>query len=112
MAFAFYDLHREEGYQLIGVASPGVNYVSHVYVTDGKWAFDFNGWTLEEQLLETTRTYHRQTKPNWNYKRILIETDLEAFCKTHRSRSPAYYFKLPWERAYNFIDQFPTNPPS
>jgi len=110
LAYTFFDLHRNEGYKIIGLDT-GQGYASHVYISDGNWAFDFNGWTKEEELLSVTESISKEINPNWSYKRMLIEDDLETFCEKNYHRRPAYFLHLPWERTYNFISQFSDTPP-
>jgi hypothetical protein len=111
LAFLFVHLHPNEGYKIIHT-KPIKNYSgNHVYVTDGTWAFDHNGWTLEKELLEVTKKDYTRGKKDWDFERIVIKEDLETFCKKYNSRPPAYYAYLPWERAYNYIKKFPSHPP-
>jgi hypothetical protein len=111
LAYAFHDLHADEGYEIIFVKPPSADGM-HVYVTDGVWAFDFNGWTREEELLKMTKLAEQKANPTWEYDRHVITDDLETFCRKNNHRAPAYFFHLPWERAYSFIDQFESEPPS
>lgn len=112
LAFTFHDLHPDEGYEIIHIKvnSQDAN-GTHVYESDGEWAFDFNGWTKETELLHETEKAERSAYPNWTYERIVVKEDLEAFCKNNNHRPPAYFAYLPWERTYKYIEQFDSKPP-
>jgi len=107
LAYTFLDLHPNEGYNIIGIAT-SKSKASHIYVSNDVWAFDFNGWTAEAELLAVTE---KAEQPDWSYDRLIIKDDLETFCKNHHHRNPAYFLHLPWERAYNYIAQFENKPP-
>jgi hypothetical protein len=83
---------------------------SHVYVIDGDWAFDFNGWTLESGLLAETARAYRAIYPSWDYRRIMITSDLETFCKEYYHRPPDKYAHDPTRRALDYLSQFPSTP--
>lgn len=111
LAEMFRQLHHDENYQIIFIKGKDVNPGMHVYVSDGTWAFDHNGWTLEAELLAVTRTVFRQKYPNWDYDRTVVTDDLETFCRKNNHRQPWQFAYLPWERAYNYIKQFDDRPP-
>lgn len=111
LAFLFYSLHPKHGYEIVFI-KPKASYPGmHVYVTNGIWAFDHNGWTREKLLLSTTARMYKAKYPGWGYRRILVTEDLETFCKENNHRPPAYFAYLPWERAYKYIQRFPEQPP-
>ena len=113
LAHMFMELHyKEKKYKIIGLKAKRDKYVHHVYVTDGKWAFDYGGWTLEEELLIETKKAYTTFNKDWDYEKIIIKEDLETFCKKQYSRPPAYFPYLPWERAYSYIKKFGSEPPS
>lgn len=84
---------------------------NHVYASNGIWAFDHSGWTLEAELLETTEKAYTERYSRWTYERIIVSEDLEAFCHNNNHRLPWQYAYLPWERAYTYMKQFPAVPP-
>jgi hypothetical protein len=111
LAFMFMELHsREKKYKIIGLKAKQDKYVHHVYVTDGIWAFDHAGWTLEEELLRETKKANSEIDKDWDYEKIEITEDLETFCKHQYHRPPSYFPYLPWERAYNYIKKFSSEP--
>ena len=88
---------------------------THVYASDGTWAFDHNGWTHEKELLRLTELAYTEKYPGWAYTRICIDdsmSSLEEFCKKYTHRLPWQFARLPWERAYAYIKQFPERPPT
>ncbi|OGZ72098.1 MAG: hypothetical protein A2908_04355 [Candidatus Staskawiczbacteria bacterium RIFCSPLOWO2_01_FULL_38_12b] len=95
LAFAFRDLQPQRNLELIFIRPKNNTKGSHVYVLDGEWAFDFNGWTKEKELLETTQKVCRNIYPTWDYDKIFITEDLENFCKNNNHRLPAYFAYLP-----------------
>ena len=107
-------LHQYEDFKMIHI-KPSEGFTgNHVYVSNGIWAFDHNGWTPERTLLEVTETAFRERYPTWSYERIVIEqtkTSLEEFCKRNNHNLPWQYAYLPWERAYNYIAKFDSMPP-
>ena len=112
LAFTFKYLHPERNIKLIHIRPKNNAKGNHVYVLDGEWAFDFNGWTKERELLEVTEAAHKLVhSPDWSYDRVIIEDDLETWCKNNNHRPPAYFAYLPWERTYKYIEQFNAVPP-
>lgn len=114
LAFTFKTLHPERQLEIIYIKpAPEFNMTgSHVYVRDGEWAFDFNGWTKEQELLDITEQEYQKQYPGWSYETITITDDLETFCRDNQHRPPAYFAQLPWERAYRYISLFSPLPPS
>lgn len=87
---------------------------THVYASDGIWAFDHNGWTKEYELLAVTEEAYRRRYPGWGYTRHVIEPAidaLETFCKANNHRLPWQFAYLPWERAHEYIRRFDDHPP-
>lgn len=113
LAYVFKDLHPDRNIQLIYIQPPkkfnGAG--THVYALDDEWAFDFNGWSKEDELLKTTKAAYQKKHPGWDYQKIIITDDLETFCKKKFHRPPAYFAYLPWERAYKYIKTFDEFPP-
>lgn len=112
LAEMFRQLHHGENFQVIFMKPHGSKPGTHVYASNGKWAFDHNGWTLEKELLNITESAYAKKYPGWGFDRIVVEDDLETFCRNNNHRQPWQYAYLPWERAYNYIKQFSDSPPS
>jgi hypothetical protein len=115
LAGLFVQLHNSEDFRLIYIKPKEGFSGNHVYASNGSWAFDHNGWTKEEELLEATERTYKEKYPGWSYTRIAIEPSpnaLEIFCKHNNHRLPWQFAYLPWERAYNYIKRFPSSPPA
>lgn len=104
LAFAFLEAYPEAGFRTAGVWARGEANPMHVYVTDGEWAFDFDGWTPVNEVLAVTRA----AEPDAGYEQRPIETGLSSFCREHNHRERHCYAFDPWERAQRYISQFPT----
>lgn len=111
LAHMFLSLHIGEGYDLIHIKPKGDYPGNHMYASNGTWIFDYCGWTLEEELLEVSAASWRQAYPEWEYERIVVKEGLPFYGPKNNHRPPEYFPYLPWERAYNYIKQFPPNPP-
>jgi len=111
LSFFFTILYPDNGYEIIFIKPKNRLPGSHVYVKSGDWAFDFNGWSKEAELLNVTEGAYGKQYPGWGYEKIVVKDDLETFCKQNYHRPPAYFAYLPWERTYKFIRQFSSNPP-
>lgn len=112
LAFRFRELHRHEPWELVHIRPHDGFMGSHVYVTDGKWAFDFNGWTQEQHLLEETARRCRARWPDWDFERVPLVVSLEQFCADNRHRLPNEYAFDPLPRADAYISQFDPRPPA
>jgi hypothetical protein len=73
LAHMFLSLHPNEGFDLIYTKPVNKQPGNHMYVSGGTWAFDFNRWSLEKDLLKVNETLAKDRYPNWNYERIVIE---------------------------------------
>ena len=114
LASLFVQLHQHEGFKMVYIKPAKGFPGNHVYASDGEWAFDHNGWTKEYELLEITEQAYQRRYPGWEYAKHIIEPTvdaLEAFCRDNNHRLPWQFAYLPWERAYKYIQQFPTAPP-
>lgn len=115
LAELFVQLHQHEGFKMVYL-KPKENFPgNHVYASNGTWAFDHNGWTKEDELLQITAEAYQQKYPGWEYTKHLIEPAIDAlenFCKANQHRLPWQFAHLPWERAYNYIQRFDASPPS
>jgi hypothetical protein len=114
LAHMFLSLHVGEGYELVWIKPKGSHPGNHIYASDGIWVFDFQGWTRETEVLEATRAAYSAAYPGWDCERIVLKEGLPAHIASgrHNLRPPEYFPYLPWERAYNYIKQFPAQPPA
>ncbi|MBB4930255.1 hypothetical protein F4561_001075 [Lipingzhangella halophila] len=103
LAFAFMATHPHSGFHPVGLWPYGAEDPGHVYVTDGSWAFDHDGWTPQSTLLAATRA----AEPGAGFRPRPIHTDLDTFCARHHHR-PRHRFAFdPWQRALRYIARFP-----
>lgn len=81
LAYTFKWLHVDKHYDVV-LIQPKEPFTqgSHVYVTNGEWAFDFNGWTKENELLEETQKEMLKRYTGWIYEKIILGDDLEESC--------------------------------
>ena len=111
LALMFLSLHLNEDFALIHIKPTHHKKGHHMYASDGTWAFDFNGWTLEEELLKAYEAAYKESYPDWEYERIEVKNDLPTYLLKNNHRPPEYFPYLPWERAYKYIKQFEPDPP-
>jgi hypothetical protein len=111
LAWAFLEKHPMEPYLPIGLRRIGQFQVHHVYISDGTWAFDHDGWTREDVLLEVTSKDIAQRLPDAVVERLPLGSSLDSFCTEHNSRLPSQYAFDPWPRAFAYLARFPLSPP-
>lgn len=112
LAFTFCDQHPDRDLVLRSI-EPLPGFIgSHVYVADGDWALDFNGWTPEAELLAVTEAAWSAAHPGWTYELRDLDTDLETFCADHLHRAPRYFAHDPRPRARAYLTRFSDRPPS
>jgi hypothetical protein len=110
LAFRVLERHPGEGFHSVYLRPERGGSGHHVYATDGRWAFDFNGWTLEETLLRESIRACRARQPSWSYTRCVISQSLEHFCQEFGFRRLDQYPVDPTPRADAFLDRFPRAP--
>ena len=91
LAFTLLERHPQEDYTAIYIRPRGDQLGSHVYVSAGAWAFDFNGWTMERRFLAETAAECRRRWPDWDYDAVPVVDSLEGFCRTWNHRLPSGY---------------------
>lgn len=101
LAYAFLEA-RPEGWTAVGLWPEDRPDPSHVYVTDGTWAFDSCGWTLEAELIEVSRA----AEPHADYRPRPLHMDLDEFCARHWHRTRAEFAHDPWPRAHHYLTRF------
>lgn len=112
LAFLFVQLHQHEGFEAVLLRPQGGAPGTHVFASDGRWAFDFNGWVRQEKLLKVTTAAYRAEWPNWRHDLVPLGPCIDQFCRQYAHRSPQCFAYLPWERAYRYLQRFPTSPPA
>lgn len=110
LAFTFRELHPERDLTLRFI-DPATGFPgTHLYVVERGWAFDFDGWTREDELLAVTEEAWRGAHPGWSCEVGDIDTDLETFCADHLHRPPGDFARDPRPRARAFIARLPASP--
>jgi hypothetical protein len=78
----------------------------HVWASNGRIAFDFNGWCLETELLRANEEACRAEAPSWRYSLELIPlADLDEAFQTRRLRAPSQFPGNVLARAEAYIDE-------
>ncbi|MFG2434575.1 hypothetical protein [Streptomyces sp. NPDC048508] len=106
LAFAFLETYPEAGFRPVGLWPRGAKDPSHLYVSDGTWAFDHDGWTLELDLLAATRAF----EPEADFQSHVIQDGIDKFCADHHHRPRQLFAFDPWSRALHYLAGF--SPPS
>ncbi|MEU6579622.1 hypothetical protein [Nocardia sp. NPDC046763] len=101
LAYAFLAIHPDV-FTPKGLWPANSRDPSHVYVSDGTWAFDHCGWTLEHELL----TVSRAAEPAADYQARPITLEFDELCARHWHRTRAEYPHDPWSRAHTYIARF------
>lgn len=84
----------------------------HVYATNGEWAFDYFGWTREDEMLNASTETYRSLMPEWSFERVVIANrNLDMFCQKHQHRLPQQFAQSPWARANAYLSRFSKEPP-
>lgn len=111
LAFLFATLHQDEGFKVIHQKPKGDYPGHHMFASNGNWAFDYCGWTLEEELKEVNQAAYRQAYPDWEVDYVEVSGDFTQYLLKTGHRPPEYFPYLPWERAYSYIKEFTPKPP-
>ncbi|NDL57508.1 hypothetical protein [Phytoactinopolyspora mesophila] len=93
-------------FQIVALRKVGEKHPSHVIATNGIWAFDHDGWTLESELMAMTAGF----EPSTPWERFVVTEDLTTFCQNHDHRPPHLYAEDPRPRAVAYIATFPPTP--
>lgn len=106
LAWVAVEQHAPAGFGMVGLRQLGEPYVSHVIISNGRWAFDHDGWTPLPELLRATAEY--EPDPAWEL--LPITSTLRQFCADHRSRMPEQYAHDPLPRARRYLQERPRPP--
>lgn len=112
LAWAFIELDSDGDFEIIHIRpkSPN-NRGHHVYASNGHWAFDYFGWTPEQELLAESAADYGSLVPGWAFDRVVVTSDLETFCKENHHRLPSEFAHSPWDRAKFYLARFDSKPP-
>jgi len=109
LAAAFLEAYPHAGFQpFLILPNPGLR-GSHVFVSDGKTAFDYHGFSELDYFLDHFFTKIRRFFPHWCGEVIqLKESPIStSFCEKHNSRLPSQYLHDPLPRAFSYLARFP-----
>lgn len=112
LAFEFLALDRFAGFKPVGLRRPDATSFDHVYASDGTWAFDFCGWTLEADLIAATLAYEAGSAPGLRFDRVLIDDCLNDLCANYHHRPPHDFAADPRPRAREYLLQVLAGLPS
>jgi hypothetical protein len=112
LAYALVNRMWFAGYRLIYLRPTGDFPGQHVYATNGEWALDAAGWTLEAELLAVTKAEYSAAHPGWDYVLEQIDVGIEDFCERNGHRLPEDFAKRPWKRAHVYLTELGYRPPT
>ena len=107
LAFTLKGMLSDPAYKIVFIKPAGEfgSTGTHVYVTDGVNAFDFNGWSKESELLDETKKSYQSKYPSWTFEKVVVESDIAEFCKKNQHRPPSEFAGDAVGRAKNFIER-------
>ncbi|RLP81283.1 hypothetical protein EAD89_28990 [Micromonospora sp. BL4] len=103
LAWVAAERYASAGFGIVGMHQLGRPHVSHVIISNGRWAFDHDGWTPLPELLRATAEY--EPDPSWDL--LPITSALRHFCAAHKHRTPEQYVYDPLPRARRYLHQRP-----
>jgi hypothetical protein len=65
LADLFVRLHQDDDFKMVFIKPAAKFPCNHAYACDGEWAFDHNGWTRENELIEATEAAHKGRYSDW-----------------------------------------------
>jgi hypothetical protein len=95
LAYRFLARHSRDCWRAIYLKPAGGFPGSHMYASDGRWAFDFNGWVPEPTLFDVTAKECERRWPGWTAERITVQEPLEVFCQRWNLRRPPSSRSIP-----------------
>jgi hypothetical protein len=99
LAFAFLATYPDAGFDPVMLWGEGEPLPCHLFVSDGEWAFDHNGWTPTAELLAA--------EPDAGYSALPVDVDLLTYCARYRHRDRDHFAFDPWDRALRYIAGYP-----
>jgi hypothetical protein len=108
LAAAFLEAYPHASFHpFLILPNPGLR-GSHVFVSNGKTAFDYHGFSRHDQYLSHYFTKICRFFPLWNGEVIrLKESPVGAsFCRAYNCRLPSQYLHDPLPRAFSYLARF------
>jgi hypothetical protein len=86
------------------VPAPG-HWGNHIYVTDGRFAFDYHGWSCRDRLLTHHVSAWQRESPGWDHRLEGVAFDLldTGAMNANQMLGPDQYLHDPIPRAAAFI---------
>jgi len=112
LASAFLETRPNAGFRpFLILPEPGLR-GSHVFVSDGKIAFDYHGFSKHEHFLSHYFAKISRFFPLWNCDVIDLKESPTSvsFCETYNHRLPSQYLHDPMPRAFAYLARFPLVP--
>ena len=102
LAFAFKKAHPDYEIYLI---KPLKEHGWHVFCSNKKVCFDYQGYTQYKDYIENYIVAGRALFEDWNCEVIRIEDDFNTFCEKYNHRKLEDFLHNPIERAKKFIEE-------
>ena len=106
LAFRVVERFPDAGLSIVHITPAEGHVGSHVYVTDGLWAFDFNGWSPAGELWVVNADACTADNSAWTGEQVTVTDDLATFCAANNHRLAADFAGDVVARADRFIDQW------
>ncbi|CAN7579302.1 hypothetical protein LJR090_004952 [Bosea sp. LjRoot90] len=112
LAYAFLEAYPKYGFHAVWIRPAQGFTGNHVFVTDGKTAFDFHGYRCEEALIAHHWAKGRLWWPGWNGTLVPLPQDVlisEAKSKVYDGlwlREPGQFLHDAMPRAQAFLARF------
>jgi hypothetical protein len=105
LAYRFIERTPDAEFRPIHVRPRNVDLAYHMFATDGRLAFDFNGFSDDTELRRVNANAMRIEDPRWEADFEVIDEDLETFCRLNGCRPPSMYPGNILARADWYIDR-------
>jgi hypothetical protein len=112
LAYAFLEAHPDSGFRAVWIRPAEGFTGNHIFVTDGKTAFDFHGYRCERALVAHHWAKGRLWWPGWDGTLVPLPQDVlisEAKSKTYDGlwlREPGQFLHDALPRARMFLNRF------
>ncbi|SFP29215.1 hypothetical protein SAMN05216330_106295 [Bradyrhizobium sp. Ghvi] len=112
LAYAFLQQYPDLGFRARWIKPAEGYFGNHIFVTDGRSAFDYHGLTTEQRLLSLCFRRARRFHPGWDATLVDLPTDIlisEARSREFEGlwlREPKQFLHDALPRARTFLDRF------
>jgi hypothetical protein len=102
LAMQFSRTESDSGFKIIHVRPHG-SAGHHFYAGNGNWAFDFNGWFRESELVQVNVDAARMTGDEWDYDLVTVRGNVLDYFSHHIHQLPDDFLGDVLARADAFI---------